>query len=603
MPAAHPQPRVARIAAATIAIVAALILAACGQSGSSGGGGGSGASGDDGVRTSNPNGKRGGTLTILSSGDVDYLDPGKAYYQFTYMVMQNATQRPLYAYKPDQTEKPTPDIAAADPQISADGRTVTVSLKRGVRFSPPVNREVTSKDVKYAIERGFTPQVANGYAGAYFGDLKGVKAFKDGDADDISGIETPDDHTVVFHLSRGTGATLAGALVLPLSAPVPKDYARRFDRKTPSTYGRHQVFTGPYMIENDGKGNLTGYNPGRFIRMVRNPNWDRGTDFRPAYVDRIVVDEGNDDTTVATRKVLEGRGMISGDFPPPPSVLQSLVGRNDDKLAIVPSGGIRYISLKTDEPPFDDINVRKAVLAGFDRNALRLTRGGETVGDIATHFIMPGLPGFDESGGMKGFGVDFLSKPGGDMALARKYLQKAGYANGRYDGPAITMVGDNSDPGRKTAEVALQQFRKLGFKVRFRPVTHDTMYTKFCNVPKNEPDVCPNVGWIKDFNDAQTVLGPTFNGHNIVSQNNSNWPLLDDEKINRRLAAAALVTDPAERARAFADVNRMIVEQAPAIPWIWDKQAMVRSSDVVGVVNRNNASWDPSFTSLESPAT
>ena len=36
-------------------------------------------------------------------------------------------------------------------------------------------------------------------------------------------------------------------------------------------------------------------------------------------------------------------------------------------------------------PPFDDINVRKAVIAGFDRNALRLTRGGPLVGPIPTH--------------------------------------------------------------------------------------------------------------------------------------------------------------------------------------------------------------------------
>ncbi len=100
---------------------------------------------------------------------------------------------------------------------------------------------VTSKDVKYAIERGFFNTVNNGYAGAYFGDLKGAKVgVKPGTT--IPGITTPDDNTVVFNLKprkagKCTGGVLAGALSMPLSAPVPKDYAAKFDTKNPSAYG------------------------------------------------------------------------------------------------------------------------------------------------------------------------------------------------------------------------------------------------------------------------------------------------------------------------------------------------------------------------------
>src|SRR6185312_17561800 len=117
---------------------------------------------------------------------------------------------------------PVLDVASADPEVSHDGKTVTVKIRQGVKFSPPVNRDVTSKDVKYAIERGFFNTVQNGYAGAYFGDLIGAKlGAKPGTK--ISGIETPDDQTIIFHLSRGTGGVLAGALALPLSAPVPEE--------------------------------------------------------------------------------------------------------------------------------------------------------------------------------------------------------------------------------------------------------------------------------------------------------------------------------------------------------------------------------------------
>src|SRR5687768_17160486 len=264
-------------------------------------------------------GKHGGTLKMLWTDDVDNIDPGITYYQMGYMVSY-ATQRPLYSWKPDDGETPVPDLAEAEPQISEDGRTVTVKIRDGVRFSPPVDREVTANDVKYAIERGFFNTVGNGYVGAYFGDLVGAKpAAKPGT--EIKGIRTPDDHTIVFKLSRGSGGVLAGALALPLSAPVPEEYAAKFDKDNPSLYGQNQVATGPYMIENDASGKAVGYEAGRRIHLVRNPNWDQATDYKPAYVDEIDMPQGNDDTTVAGRRVVEGEGLVSGDWSAPPTVL------------------------------------------------------------------------------------------------------------------------------------------------------------------------------------------------------------------------------------------------------------------------------------------
>ena len=137
-------------------------------------------------------GKKGGKLTELWTDDTDNIDPGITYYQMGFQIMQ-ATQKALYGYKPDDAVNAVPDLAESDPQISEDGKTVTVKIKSGVKFSPPVNREVTSKDVKYAIERGFFNTVNNGYAGAYFGDLEGAKVGAKPGAK-IKGITTPDDH-------------------------------------------------------------------------------------------------------------------------------------------------------------------------------------------------------------------------------------------------------------------------------------------------------------------------------------------------------------------------------------------------------------------------
>jgi peptide/nickel transport system substrate-binding protein len=548
-------------------------------------------------------GKRGGTLVALWAADTDNIDPGQTYYQMGTQIVR-ATQKTVYRPKVDDATVLEPDLAETDPQVAEDGCTVTVTLKTGVEFSPPVNRAVTSADVKYAIERGFFNSVNNGYADAYFGGIRGAEPGVD-PGTKIDGIETPDDSTIIFNLEppegedRCAGGVVAGALSMPLSAPVPEEYAREFDAEKVSTYGQNQVSTGPYMIENNASGEAIGYQAGRRIHMVRNPNWNPDLDNRPAYVDEIDIQQGNDDATVMSRKILDGQSMINGDQSPPPAILKQALTRQKEQLALVPSGGGRWVAMNTTIEPFDDLNVRKAVIAGFDREAMRLTRGGEVIGDIPTHMIPPGMQGFEEAGGVEGPGLDFLAAPGGDPDLSAEYFRQAGYDSGKYEGTeSILMVGENEGVDARAAEVAAQNFERMGFNIRLRQVTGDSMYTKFCNVPAAEVAICPNVGWLKDFADPQTYLDPTFNGDNILDTGNSNWSQLDDPQLNEEMNAAKLLSDPAERAEAWAEIDRKITELAPAVPWIWDKQANIRSENVVGVVDEDNAQWSLAHTSV-----
>jgi peptide/nickel transport system substrate-binding protein len=604
---------------ALAALVALLGVAACGdddeESGDSGGTPATTTEGGDsanvteqlfaGTALDNINdpaqGKKGGKLTVLSGGDVDYMDPQKTYYSYAIGIM-NALHRGLYAYPPGPELEPTPDLAEELPEISPDGKTVRVKIRKGVKFSPPVNREVTSADVKYGIERAFTVAVANGYARVYLGDLVGVTK-EPGPYKEIPGIETPDDQTIVFKLTRGTGAALAGALTMPISIPVPKEFAQKYDSKTPSTYGEeYAVYTGPYMIESDAQGKAIGYKPGKQIHMVRNPSYEPVGDFRPAYLDEIDIQAGNADAAVATRRVLTGENLALGELEPPASQLKTMLENNKASLSAVPSGGWRDISMDTSRPPFDDINVRKAVIAGFDRNAARQQRGGEALGPIAQHYIPPGMAGFEESNGEEGWTAeqDWMAKPEGDRALSAEYFKKAGMASGKYEGDEkLLLVADGAEPDKSVAQITEQQLNEMGFETTLRLVTRDTMFTKFCNVPASEVHVCPSTGWLQDFSDPQTMLDATFSGENIVETQNSNWPELDVPEVNKAIDDAKLVTDPAERAQAWADVNKMIVDQAPAIPYMWDYQSLAISPNMRGVQNGYSTTWDWNFTSIK----
>ena len=369
---------------------------------------------------------------LETAGGVDSIDPGRWYDETDKQLLGQTTQRWLYSWKPND-KAPTPDIATDFPHVSDGGKTLTIKIRRGIRYSAPLERRtVKSADVKYALERCFLRQVGNGYARYYYDSIRGVSAFRRGKARRVSGIKAPDRQTLVISTTKPQGMLATGAsLGMPCTAPVPKDYAKRYDRGKRSTYGEHQVFTGPYMIQNDGRGNVTGYEPGRRLVLVRNPTWTRTDDIRRAHFDRIEA-VGNLSAATAAKRTLGGANLLSGDYVvPPPAVLKAALAQKKSQTVIAPTTGTRYISLNTKLVPFDDVNVRRAVSAAIDRTVLRRAAGGPSAGKLATHLLPPGIYGFESAGGEKGPGFDFVSSSRANLRVARRYMRRAGYARGR----------------------------------------------------------------------------------------------------------------------------------------------------------------------------
>src|ERR1700729_1828669 len=533
----------------------------------------------------------GGTLTLTSNEGWEHLDPAASYFQIDYVVVY-ATQTPLYTFTPT-SDTPQPLLASGAPVISADGKTVTVQIKPDWKFGPPVNRDITSKDVAWAFQRMFNSNVQNGYAAGYF-PIVGADPTATSDKP-IPGISTPNSTTIVFHLTKAFGATMADALTLPGTSAVPYGYTAKADKSSPSTWDSNptsQVFTGPYMISS--------YKAGQSITLVRNPNWSRSVDgIRPAYSDKIVWNAGAD-PTVAARQTLDSTNLLMADTPPS-AVLKSAYETKKTQLSIAPLGTY-YAALNTTVPPFNNINLRKAVVAAENRSAYALARGGQLVATVSTHFIYPEGPGFQQAGGAAGFGEDFVSHPTGDMTVACKYMKLAGYPNCKYTGQygqygSVLIVGSNAAPGPQEIQVVQSGLSALGFKTSIKAVPQQTMYSKFCGYVKAHVNVCPTAGWIEDFPDPYAALYIPFSGQAIVPINNSNWASLNDPAINNALNTDAGITNLTARYQAFAQVDKMIVDSAAAIPEVWSDNALLEGSKVKGVLDPWNDDWNLSFSS------
>jgi peptide/nickel transport system substrate-binding protein len=559
-----------------------------------------------------PTKKRGGSLSVYSSTDFKHLDPGSSYSSLDYAV-DDATQRPLFSYLPHTQAALTADLATvipthADRGITDGGRTITVHIRQGVHFSPPVNREVTSADVAYAIERGADPHVANPYFGTYFGagspaPLVGTSPTYEGGP--IPGIQTPTKFTIVFHTIKPSSAFLISALSLPLSAPVPRSFAGPMDKRSPTSYGtRYLVATGPFMIQSNPETGLfrgIGYRTGKSLTLVRNPNWNSRTDFRPAYLNRISFHIGGRSRAIG-RQVLKGSDAIQFDHPAR-STVKLAYEQYPSQITFTTGSGEHYVALDNQHGPFTNVNLRRAVYANLDRAAIVKLRGGPLLAYAATHFIYPGLNGFGQSGGYPGPQTPWNQDVNGNLAVAEKYMKAAGYTSGKYTGSAtVQVVGDRTGSDRKIVQLTISDLTQLGFHTRLNLVDPSVMYARHCGAPTQGVDVCPTVGRVRDFADPLTVLYRSFYRPAIAPTHNEKFGQVNAAEISTAMNAAALVSDPLAHAQAWANIDKMLVYLAVAIPEDFDNQPNVESKDVAGVNDRwDQGTWDLAFTSLKKP--
>ena len=122
---------------------------------------------------------------------------------------------------------------------------------------------------------------------------------------------------------------------------------------------------GPTWSRTTPRASSIGYTPGKEIKLIRNPNWDAETDFRPAYLDTITFQEGFADPTSASKKILTGESPVNGDFPPSKTIVQDVASGEYEasQMQVTPPGATATSRWTTPRTPFDDINVRKAVIA------------------------------------------------------------------------------------------------------------------------------------------------------------------------------------------------------------------------------------------------
>jgi peptide/nickel transport system substrate-binding protein len=505
-----------------------------------------------------------------------------------------------------------PDLASAPPEISDDGLTYTFKLKTGVKWAPPLNRDVTSKDVAYAFQRINTAPLVAQYATYYTGVIKGMDGKAKSAETTISGIETPDDTTIIFNLEKPTGDFLY-RLSMPAAAPIPEEVAKCF--KKAGDYGRYVMSNGPYMIQGSDQLDISscetmkpisGFDPSKSLTLVRNPNYDQATDdTRANYVDAIVVSVNTNVDDIFSQIQAGNLDSSIADQPPKP-VLQQYLTDPAKKPYLHSNSGDRtwYITMNWAVPPFDDIHVRKAVNWVMDKQGILQAWGGSTFGEVATHNIPPIVLG----GLLPASEYNPYPSEGnrGDEAKAKEEMKQSKYDTNK-DGVCdakecsnLVMPNRNTPTFADSEAVVVSSLEKIGIKVKPRQLASSAAYTTIQTV-KNKIPIAMNTGWGKDYADAFTFAGPLLDGRGITATGNNNYPLLGLTKekaaevgipypegvtipsIDADIDACQQIAldKPDERNQCYADLDKKLMEeQLPWVPYLWAQNITVTGTTV-----------------------
>ncbi|MGR9397598.1 ABC transporter substrate-binding protein (plasmid) [Rhizobium leguminosarum] len=493
--------------------------------------------------------KQGGDIVVTYKDDITTLDPAIGYDWVNWSMIKSLYSR-LMDYAPG-TPNPVPSLAESF-TVSPDGLTYTFKLHKGVKFSN--GREVVASDVKYSIERAVDPKTQGPGAG-FFGAIKGFEDETGGKTTTLSGIETPDDSTVIFNLSR-PDATFLHVLAINFASVVPKEAVEA----AAGDFGKKPVGSGTFILKD--------WTIGQQLVFERNKDYFvKGV----PYIDSFKVEVGQE-PLVALLRLQKGEVDIAGDGIPPAKFLE-IKNSADGAQMIVDGEQLHtgYITLNTKVKPFDNVKVRQALNMAINKDRItRILNGRATP---ANQPLPPLMPGYDKA--FTGYAYD--------VAKAKGLLAEAGYP----DGFETVLYSTNTDPQPRIAQAIQQDLAAIGVKAEVRALAQANVISAGGTEGEAPMIWSGGMAWIADFPDPSNFYGPILGCAGAVP-GGWNWSWYCNADLDKRAVAADSMSDPAkaaERTAAWGKIFTDIMADAPWIPVINERRVVAKSLRMGGADN------------------
>jgi len=483
-----------------------------------------------------PAAKKGGTIVVEMTTDVDYIDPQLSYYGETWKL-EAATACKLLNW-PDKEGAPgavvTPEVAAGLPIISKDGKTYTFTIRPGFKFSN--GQAVTAKSFVNAFNRFANPKMQS--TGIQFIDIvQGAQAVIDGKASTVSGVSAKG-NKLVIRLTRASPDLLA-RMTMPFLQAIDTKLAGQIDANGINEYAS----CGPYYF--------SARTPGRSITLKRNPNY-KGP--RAANADTIQVNVGND-VAVEFQNVEKGTtDYASGGIPATEwkNVVNKYgLNKKDGRVQVRPLLDVRYVAMNRSRPLFkDNPGLAKAVNWAVDRQAFS-AQGGYLYGKRTGQVLPPGMLGFSQQ--------SFY--PLKITASSARQAKKLAAPNLR-DGKAVLWAA-NAGVAPLQAQLIQYNLKQIGLDADIKLLPRAQQFTNAGN-PRTATFDMTIERWGADYADPYDFVNILLDGNQVTNSQHNNYAYFNVAKYNQQMTSASLLTG-SKRGTAYAALDASMMKDNP--PW------------------------------------
>lgn len=472
--------------------------------------------------------KRGGVLRMATYTDIRSLDAAVAFDE-----VSNAIEQLLYAklveFAPSgQVE---PDLAESW-TVSEDGLRYVFRLRPGVRFHD--GDEVLASDFKRSIERSLSPDTPCP-ASSFYERIKGYADYTGKKTKELEGVVVLGDHLLAIELSE-PDATLLAVLALPVAAPVCRSAGRTFERE----FSLKACGAGPYKLKS--------WEPGRSVTVERFAGYYRpelpyldGIEWAlsvPNFTQRFKFEAGEQDFI---------RDFSHADFMRY-RASPAWKGRGDFE----PSKAVHSFFMNTEMPPFDRVEIRRAVAAAVDREQIAKIRPGLV--RPASRLIPPAVPGHDPSPGQRF-----------DYAAALEHMRKGGYpydpATGKGGYPEeIDYVTVGGSFEQEAAEVYQQQLARIGIRIRVKALAWSAYLA--ASARRGSAKLGTD-GWAMDFPDPSDFFEPILSTKAITDEDSQNRAFWSNKEFDGLLDQARRELVWERRMELYRRAEAIVVDEAP----------------------------------------
>ena len=433
---------------AAVCVAAAFALAACGGGGSSSGG----------STTASPGsgGNEGGTLLGAYGSFPDYLDPALSHTIEGWTATYD-TYIPLLTYDHANGKaggKVVPGLATALPKVSDGGKTYTLTLRKGLKYSN--GEPVKASDFTHALERVYKLNSSGGY---FYEDIVGAEEFEKTKKGGIPGVQADDKTgTVTIKLNRPQG-TFENELALPFVAPVPASTPDKDLTAEPPPA------TGPYVI--------TKSQPGRGWEYERNPQWAKANEkllpqIPSGHVDKIKIEVLRNAQT-EVNDIESGKLDWMQNELPPDRYADVSSKYEGSQFRVEPTVSTYFFWMNTTVAPFNDVKVRQAVNYAIDPRALERIYSGRLKG--LQQILPPGMPGYQK--------LDLYPH---NVAKAKELIAEANPSDRE-----ITVWTDTEEASKDAATYYAGVLEEIGFKTTLKVLDPDNYFTVIGNTSTPGP--------------------------------------------------------------------------------------------------------------------